>query len=164
MQDYCLQIHLNPGKRWVEARRECLIHGGKLAVLREGENFDELMTFLEDFNQESVRLYVGGFAASEGKWISVKTELFPTKTSLWGPHEPSGDGWCGSLALGEKWNPIWKGKGWRINDRPCLVAMGWICQKEKQSSSKNSHLSPHCTYSISFFLRNTGFSEYLIVE
>lgn len=44
----------------------------------------------------------------------VKNEVFFFNKYLffWGLYEFLGDGWCGDLILGEKWNDYWKGKGW----------------------------------------------------
>ena len=67
-------------------------------------------------------------------WISVRKQLFPAPSLLWGPSEPSGDGWCTNLIFAEKWDFKWKGKGWRVNDTPCFLKQGFVCQKPKNTS------------------------------
>ena len=82
--------------------------------------------------------FVGAHAVSTGRWITVRKQLFPTQSLLWGPSEPSGDGWCTELIFGEKWNSNWKGKGWRINDQDCFSKEGFVCEKPKNTSGTDN--------------------------
>ena len=108
-------------------------------MLKSGVEPHKITDFIDDYLDEWTYFAIGAYAASNGRWITVKNEPFPFNkySSLWGPHEPSGDGWCGDLILGEKWNDYWKGKGWRINDGACLTKEAFICQRHKQDSSKD---------------------------
>lgn len=96
-----------------------------------------LTKFIDEYAVEWEYFYVGAYAASDGRWITVNNQLFPSKSSLWGPLEPSGDGWCADMIFGEKWNSNWNGKGWRINDAACLAKNGFVCQKQKDASGED---------------------------
>lgn len=140
-----MQVHLLRKKNWGDARLDCWTRGGELARLKSGLEPQKITEFIDDYlhvDQWSY-FFIAAYASNHGPWITVKNEAFPFNkySSLWGPYEPSGDGWCGDLILGEKWNDYWKGKGWRINDGACLTKEAFICQKQKHGSSKNiSHL------------------------
>ena len=106
-------------------------------MFEDGVDSNKITKFIDDYIDEWTFFSVGAFAASDGRWITVKNEpfSFDKYSSLWGPYEPSGDGWCGDLILGEKWNEYWKGKGWRINDGACLTKEAFICQRQKRNLS-----------------------------
>lgn len=109
-------------------------------MIKSGLEPHKITKFTDDYLDQLSYFYTGAYAAhtNNGQWITVKNESFPFNKyfSLWGPYEPSGDGWCGDLILGEKWNDYWKGKGWRINDGDCLTKEAYICQRQKHVSSK----------------------------
>jgi len=135
VDESCYQLQITPAKNWGDARLECHNRGGRLAVLEDGMKPGHTLTkFIDEYVGESEYFYVGAYAVSDGRWITVNNQPFSTKSSLWGPAEPSGDGWCADLIFAEKWNPNWKGKGWRINDIPCLEKQAFVCQKEKEAS------------------------------
>ena len=94
--------------------------------------------FINDYLDKWSYLSIGAYATDTGQWTTVKNEPFPYNnySSLWGPYETAGDGWCGVMILVEKWYALWKGKGWRINDGGCLN-QAFICQREKHNSSKD---------------------------
>ena len=132
-EESCFQVHLLRKKPWGNARFDCWNRGGRLAVFEYGFDSHKITEFLDDYIDERTRFSVGAFAASEGRWITVKNEpfSFDKYSSLWGPYEPSGDGRCGDLI----WIASWKGKGWRINDGSCLRKKAFICQRQKRNLS-----------------------------
>lgn len=138
----CFQVHLLRKKDWGDARRDCWTRGGRLAMIKRGLEPHKITKFIDDYLDRWSYFFTGAYAehGNSGQWITVKNESFPFNkySSLWGPNEPSGDGWCGDLILGEKWNSYWKGKGWRINDGACLTEEAYICQRQKNESSKNA--------------------------
>ena len=138
-ENSCFQVHLLRKKPWKDARFDCWNRGGSLAVFENGAEPHKLTQFIDDYVDEWSYFSVGAYAASDGRWITVKNEpfSFDKYSPLWGPYEPSGDGWCGDLISAEKWNDYWKGKGWRINDATCLSKEAYICQRQKHYSSKN---------------------------
>ena len=142
-EESCLQIHFNRVKPWGDARIDCRNRGGWLAVFAKGFEPHKITKFIDDYEDELSYISVGAYA-SDGRWITVKNKPFPKNkySSLWGPYEPSGHGWCGDLIFGEKWNNNWRGKGWRINDNSCLTLEAFVCQKTKHDSSKN--LTTYC--------------------
>jgi len=111
-------------------------------MIKRGLEPHKITKFIDDYLDRWSYFFTGAYAehGNSGQWITVKNESFPFNkySSLWGPNEPSGDGWCGDLILGEKWNSYWKGKGWRINDGACLTEEAYICQRQKNESSKNA--------------------------
>ena len=119
---------------------ECHNRGGRLALLGNAVKLHALSRFIDDYMEvpEWRSFFVGAHAASTGRWITVRKQLFPTQSLLWGPMEPSGDGWCTNLIFAEKWSPSWKGKGWRVNDTPCFLKHGFICQKPKSTSGTDN--------------------------
>lgn len=108
-------------------------------MFKSGLEPHKITKYIDDYLDEWSYFFIGAYAANNGQWITVQNEPFPFNkySSLWGPYEPSGDGWCGDLILGEKWNEYWKGKGWRINDSGCLTKEAFICQRQKHDSSKS---------------------------
>ena len=131
--EQCLRVHIKPKETWKDAMFECHNRGGRLAVLENAVKLHALSRFIDD--------YLGAFfvgAYTTKRWITVRKELFPVQSLLWGPSEPSGDGWCTNLIFAEKWNSKWKGKGWRVNDIPCFLKQGFVCQKPKSASGTNN--------------------------
>ncbi len=138
-QETCFQVHLVRKRPWDDARLDCRNRGGQLAVFENGFEPHKITKFMNDYLDEWAYISVGAKASSDGRWITVKNESFSLNkySSLWGPNEPSGDGWCGALIFGEKWDVSWRGKGWRINDDACLAKGGFVCQRQKQDLSKH---------------------------
>ncbi|PFX21360.1 G-protein coupled receptor GRL101 [Stylophora pistillata] len=132
----CLQVHLTQPKTWDDAKLDCYNRGGHLAVLKDTDIARNIAEVLDEYLNEWGFYYVGAHAMSRSQWITVRNEIFSLDKfqSLWGPYEPSGDGWCGNMINGEKWNDAWKGKGWRINDVDCLSSQGYICEKKTSIS------------------------------
>ena len=93
--------------------------------------------FIDEYLRRSDYFYVGAYADNDGRWVTVKNQLFSPQRPLWGPWEPSGDGWCADLIFGERWDSRWKGKGWRINDEACFTKQGFVCQKQKHTLGKD---------------------------
>ena len=142
----CLQVHTLRQKTWNDARLECYNRGGRLAVFKHGIKLQEFSEFIDDYLDEWRRFHVGArYTISNGRWITVKNETFSLNKfqSLWGPFEPSGDGWCADMIFGEKWDNKWKGKGWRINDEVCSSKIGFICEKQNLVSGKDDHRPGH---------------------
>ena len=148
MNDSCFQLQIIYKRNWDGARLECHNRGGRLAILEDGVKPGHTLTnFIDAYMDEWGYFYVGAYAVSDGRWITVKNQPFSTKSSLWGPAEPSGDGWCADLIFAEKWNPNWEGKGWRVNDQPCITKQGFVCQKQKGASGnvfENAIQNNHC--------------------
>ena len=111
---------------------KCHNRGGRLAVLGNAVKLDALSRFIDDYMGALEYFFVGAHVISDGRWITVRKQLFPAQSLLWGPSEPSGDGWCTEMKFGEKWNSHWK--GWRINDKACLSKGGFVCEKPKNTS------------------------------
>ena len=130
-------MNLLRAKNWGDARLTCQSLGGRLAVFQNGVSPKKITKFIADYTEERIHFFVGAYAASDGRWITVKNEELSSNSSLWGPYEPSGDGWCGDLIFGQKWDQNWRGKGWRINDEPCLSKQAFVCQMEKHDSGKD---------------------------
>ena len=136
----CFRMHIKSYETWKDPRFECHNLGGRPAVLGNAVKLHALSRFIDDY-MEVPRwrfFFVGAHAVSTGRWITVRKQLFPTQSLLWGPSEPSGDGWCADLIFAEKWNSNWKGKGWRINDQDCLSKEGFVCQKPKNTSGTDN--------------------------
>ena len=151
VNDSCFQLQIISKPNWDGARLECHNRGGRLAVLEDGVKPGHTLTnFIDEYMDEWEYFYVGAYAVSDGRWITVNNQPFSTKSSLWGPAEPSGDGGCADLIFAEKWNPNWKGKGWRVNDQPCITKQGFVCQKQKDASGnvfKNAVQNNNCIVS-----------------
>ena len=134
-------MQIKPTETWKDARFECHNRGGRLAVIGnvvKPQTLSSLSRFMDEYLEEQVYYFVGAYAVSDGRWITARKQLFPAQSLLWGPSEPSGDGWCTDLIFGEKWNSNWKGKGWRINDENCLSKEGFVCQKPKTTAGNNT--------------------------
>ena len=132
----CLRVHIKPKETWKDAMFECHNRGGRLAVLENAFKLHALLRFIDDYMGAGVAFSVGAYTTK--RWITVRKELFPVQSLLWGPSEPSGDGWCTNLIFAEKWNSKWKGKGWRVNDIPCFLKQGFVCQKPKSTSGTDN--------------------------
>ena len=132
----CFRMHIDPYKTWKDAMFECHNRGGRLAVLGNTVKLHALSRFIDDYVEDLgyfSSFFVGAHAISDGRWITVRKQLFPAQSLLWGTSQPSGDGWCTDLIFEEKWNS----KGWRINDQNCLSKEGFVCQKPKNTSGNN---------------------------
>ena len=104
----------------------------------------DLNAFLEDYME-----YLGWFhidALPVAHFETIEHKRFNVTSSLWGPGEPSGDGWCGNMLLGQK--------GWRVNDESCYVNIGFVCQKKKNTSGKetNKIYNSEIKYYFKFYL------------
>ena len=129
----CFRMHIESYKTWKDAMFECHNRGGRLAVLGNAVKLHALSRFIDDYMEDLGyfnRFSVG--AHTTKRWITVRKQLFPAQSLLWGPSEPSGDGWCTEMKFREKWNSYWK--GWRINDKTCLSKEGFVCEKPKNTS------------------------------
>ena len=80
--------------------------------------------FMDEYMEESEEIFVGGLTVNTGRWNTVANALFDSKSPLWGPGEPSGDGVCTDMLFKENWIPKW-----RINDEDCFKQIGFVCQK-----------------------------------
>ena len=132
-------MHLTLPKTWDNAKLDCYNRGGHLVVLKDTKIAQKISEVLDEYLNEWENYYVGAHAVSDSQWITVRNKIFPFDKfqSLWGPYEPSGDGWCGNMINGEKWNDAWKGKGWRINDVNCFSRQGYICEKKTSISGED---------------------------
>ena len=131
----CFRMHiLESYKTWKDAMFECHNRGGRLAVLGNAVKLHALSRFIDEYMGALVDFFVG--AHTTERWITVRKQLFPAQSLLWGPSEPSGDGWCTEMKFGEKWNSNWK--GWRISDKACLSKEGFVCEKPKNNSGTDN--------------------------
>ena len=130
----CFRMHIESYKTWKDAMFECHNRGGRLAVLGNADKLHALSRFFDDYMGALEDFFVGAYTTE--RWISVRKQLFPAESLLWGPSEPSGDGWCTEMKIGEKWNSNWK--GWRINDKACLSKEGFVCEKPKNNSGTDN--------------------------
>ena len=124
----CFQLNTNPLKSWADGQRECRMHGGRLAVFEKSLTTRDLTKFLEDYMEYSGQFYSGAHSVRTRQFSTIEYKLFNRTSSLWGPGEPSGDGSCGNMLLGQK--------GWRVNDESCYTNIGFVCQKKKNTSGK----------------------------
>ena len=132
----CFRVHVKSYETWKDARFECHNRGGRLAVLGNAVKLHALSRFIDDYTGALVDFFVGAYTTE--RWITVRNQLFPAHSLLWGPSQPSGDGWCTDLIFAEKWLSQWKGKGWRVNDGSCWSKRGFVCQKPKNTSGTDS--------------------------
>ena len=126
----CFRIHIESYETWKDAMFECHNRGGRLAVLGNTVKLHALSRFIDEYMGALEYFFVGAYTTE--RWITVRKQLFPAQSLLWGPSEPSGDGWCTEMKFGEKWNLYWK--GWRINDKDCSSKEGFVCEKPKNTS------------------------------
>lgn len=137
----CFQLNINPYKSWAAARIQCHNRGGKLAEFENSLNGYALSTFLDGYMEYWGLFHVGAEVLSSERWITVENQPFDSTSSLWGPGEPSGDGWCANMMLGEKWRKDWRGKGWRLDSDSCNINLGFVCQKDTTTPGKNPYFS-----------------------
>ena len=126
----CFQLNINPLKSQSDSRRECHKRGGRLAVFESSLTTQDLTAFLEDYME-----YLGWFhidALPVAHFVTTEQKQFSLTSSLWGPGEPSWDGWCGNMILGQK--------GWRVNDESCYVNIGFVCQTKTNTSGKETNI------------------------
>ena len=133
----CFRIHIKFSyETWKDAMFKCQNLGGRLAVLGNAVKLRALSRSIYDYVEDLGfynDFFIGAHAISDGRWITVRKQLFPAQSLLWGTSQPSGDGWCTDLIFEGKWNS----KGWRINDQNCLSKEGFVCQKPKKTSGNN---------------------------
>ena len=128
----CFQLQITPQKKWGLARLECYNRGGRFGVFENTLKLHLITKFIDEYMDERETIFVGGYAVDTGQWITVTNEVFASKSSLWGPGEPSGDGLCGDMRFRENWNPKW-----RINDEDCSSELGFVCQKPMTGAGKH---------------------------
>ena len=90
----------------------------------------DLTKFLEDYMEYLGQFHSGAYGDRTWQFSTIEYKSFNRSSSLWGPGEPSGDGSCGNMLLGQK--------GWRINDDSCSINIGFVCQKKKKTSGKET--------------------------
>ena len=132
----CFRILIKSYHSWEDVMFECQNHGGRLPVLGNTTKLHAFSRSIDDYEEDLGNFsffFVGAHVISDGRWITVRKQLFPAQSLLWGTSQPSGDGWCTDLIFEEKWNA----KGWRINDQNCLSQEGFVCQKPKNTSGNN---------------------------
>ncbi|KAK2568097.1 MAM and LDL-receptor class A domain-containing protein 2 [Acropora cervicornis] len=129
----CFQLNTNPLKSWADGQRECRMRGGRLAVFEKSLTTRDLTKFLEDYMEYSGQFYSGAHSVRTRQFSTIEYKLFNRTSSLWGPGEPSGDGSCGNMLLGQK--------GWRVNDESCYTNIGFVCQKKKNTSVSECEIS-----------------------
>lgn len=135
---------MNPLKSWAGARVQCHNRGGKLAEFENSLTTHALSTFLDGYVEYWSGFHVGAQILSSERWITVGYQEFDSTSSLWGPGEPSGNGWCANMILGEKWRKDWRGKGWRLDSDVCNINLGFVCQKKKTTSGTNTFFHIAC--------------------
>ena len=128
----CFQLNITPLKSWADAQRECYVRGGKLAMFDNSLSTQDLTNFLDDYMEYLGRFYSGAHAVKLWHFSTIENKRFNSTSSLWGPGEPTGDGLCGNMLLGRK--------GWRVNDESCYVNIGFVCQKKKNTSGKDTSM------------------------
>ena len=130
LDESCFQLNKNPLKSWADSQRECHKRGGRLAMFESRLSFHNLTGFLEDYMDYLGWFHIGAHAVGAGHFITIEYKQFNRTSSLWGPGEPSGDGLCSNMLF----HRGWKGR-WRVNDAPCNIKMGFVCQKKKNASA-----------------------------
>ena len=129
---------MNPLKSWAGAQVECHNRGGTLAEVENSLNRHAFFAFLDGYMEYLGYFHVGAHILSSERWITVEYQPFDSTSSLWGPGEPSGDGRCANMMLGEKWRKDWRGEGWRLGSDLCNLNIGFVCQKKKTTSGTNT--------------------------
>ena len=124
----CFQLNTNPLKSWADGQRECRMRGGRLAVFEKGLTTRDLTKFLDDYMEYLGQFYSGAHSVRTLQFSTIEYKLFNRTSSLWGPREPSGNGLCGNMLLGQK--------GWRVNDDFCFINIGFVCQRKMNTSGK----------------------------
>jgi hypothetical protein len=69
-------------------------------------------------NKTNLRLYTGNQETIKWQWMNGDKML----SNFWGPGEPSGKGYCGSLLNGHC-------KGWLWYDESCEISKQFICEE-----------------------------------
>ena len=126
LDDSCFQLNKNPLKSWADSQRECHQRGGRLAMFESNLNTQYLTGFLEDYMEYLGSFHTGASRLKTGRFITIEHQQFSRTSPLWGPGQPSGNGFCGVM---------WLYSGWRLNDESCNNKRGFVCQKKKNSSA-----------------------------
>ncbi|XP_074619397.1 uncharacterized protein LOC141878381 [Acropora palmata] len=129
----CFQLNTNPLKSWSDGQRECQMRGGRLAMFEKNLTTRDLTKFLEDYMEFSGQFYSGAHGVKTWQFSTIENKMFSCTSLLWGPGEPSGDGSCENMLLGQK--------GWRVNDKSCFVNIGFVCQKKMNTSVSECEIS-----------------------
>ncbi|XP_067041821.1 uncharacterized protein [Acropora muricata] len=126
LDDSCFQLNTNPLKCWADSQRECHQRGGRLAMFESNLNTQYLTGFLEDYMEYLGSFHTGASSLKTGRFITIEHQQFSRTSPLWGPGEPSGDGFCSVMLLHSRW---------RLNDESCSNKRGFVCQKKKNTSA-----------------------------
>mgnify|MGYP002260108931 FL=1 len=78
------------------------------------------------------QFYSGAHRVRTVQFVTIENKQFNHTSSLWGPGQPSGNGLCGTMLLTRK--------GWRVNDYSCHKNIGFVCQKKKNTSGKETNV------------------------
>ena len=130
LDESCFQLNKNPLNSWADSQRECHRRGGRLATFESNLTTQYLTAFLEDYMEYLGWFHIGARVVPTGHFITIEYKQFNRTSSLWGPGEPSGDGLCSNMLFRQEW----EGR-WRVNDAPCNIKMGFICQKKQNTSA-----------------------------
>ena len=76
--------------------------------------------------------YSGAHSVRTVQFLTIENKQFNHTSSLWGPGQPSGNGLCGTMLLTRK--------GWRVDDESCHIKIGFVCQKKKNTSGKDTNI------------------------
>ena len=123
----CYLFSFKSTQRWRYARTFCHQSNADLAVAKDEVTVRALANQRREIKFDDRDLFLG-LSSSTSHWYWLDGKNVSTVGSLWGPHEPSGDGKCGSF-LHARSNPKWAGYGWRWNDLPCSTKIGYICEQ-----------------------------------
>ncbi|XP_067041831.1 uncharacterized protein [Acropora muricata] len=136
LDESCFQLNKNLLKSWADSQHECRQRGGRLATFESNLTTQYFTEFLEDYMEYLDWFHIGARAVRTGDFITIEYKQFNRTSSLWGPGEPSGDGMCSNMLFKQEW----EGR-WRVNDAPCNIKMGFVCQKKKNTSESKCESS-----------------------
>ena len=123
----CYLFYFQSTYRWDDARTFCHSVGADLAVINDRNTMQDLANQRREMKLDDRDLYLG--LRSQMLWNWLDGEVVSKTNNLWGPHEPSGYGKCGSFLNGITWDSSWLGYGWRWSDISCTYQLGYICQQ-----------------------------------
>ena len=125
--DFCHLLNLKSSMSWRKARTFCHKQAADLAIIRDYGVIEHLIRVTSNLDRQSAMLYLG-LKDKVTRWTWMNGSL--ASPNLWAPHEPRGDGKCGSLNKPHADSSDSVGRGWRLNDQRCDTQNGYICEQQ----------------------------------
>jgi hypothetical protein len=108
---------------WNNARLRCHKQNSVLATFDSLQTQNKFVAVALRFNKTKLRLYTGYQVRIKWQWMNGDKML----SNFWGPGEPSGKEYCGSLLNANSRNRQWN--GWLWNDESCENSKKFICEE-----------------------------------